>query len=203
MVFTRHNTQINCVPTIARLAKGCALELYTYFGIDLEALGIPNFPSLTITSIFCGVTFNDLPPAIECSRLFDTDLQTFMTKGHKRNVCDLLLQINPHACSQNELPEHELTNLRRLNVLKDICANLSKKHFDDAIHLWHAELGQMQYFLSADCKFITAVRQKKNLSLHCQLVSPAELLDALCIVERDPWPFDPEQLYTLDGRPVR
>lgn len=102
----------------------------------------------------------------------------------------------------NNFRKNEVENVHKLDVLRNICNGLSEQHHEDALQLWTAELGNIRYFLSADRKFMRAVGQNNKLRLHCQLLSPADLLDALGIAERDSWPFDPDRLYFTNGRPA-
>lgn len=78
-------SQVDCLPTVARLARSGVLQLYSYSETWLEWIGSPDSLSLRCTNIFGDdVTFYELPPAVERSRLYRMDLDSLRKKENKR-----------------------------------------------------------------------------------------------------------------------
>jgi len=183
--------QIDCLPTIARLAKEGVIDFYSYPGVWIESLGIPrSFPEWPLTDIFNGVTFRTLRSAVEYFAPPYTYTAGRPKKEFQIELCKVLLDRQDKG-----------GNAARLHVLRSICDGLSENHFDDVLHLWSAEIEGMQYFLTVDGKFVNALKQNKTCRLQCRLVTPTDLLEGMGITGRDPWPFEPGRLYTPNGHP--
>jgi hypothetical protein len=76
-----------------------------------------------------------------------------------------------------------------LKGFKEICRDLSEKHYPDAFHLWTADMNELDYFLSADKKFVSVMTLTKGTQLISRPIAPRDLLECFGITELDPLPI--------------
>lgn len=197
--------QIECLPTIARLAKDGTIECYIYNELRLESWLRPgSFPALPLGFLFNDVSFHDLDAAVERSYFFSNE--NFVDRSEVIGFCKFLLHpridtlIN-NAAVMNRLPVFQQANLRSIQRFRDLCKGLSEKRYPDAFHLWTAESNKLEFFLTTDRKFLRAMRETKRMALPCKPVSPDELVTDLGITELEPFPFELNQFYTIWGTP--
>jgi hypothetical protein len=188
------NEQRDCLPTVARLARDGLFAMYSYPELGFEACNAPkSFPANPIGRLFADISIEELETPIERSRFFQLPLDKFMTKDCMVQFCKLLIGPSSDnvanwdrikaACSP-----FELSNLGKLDRFRLLCKGLGEEQFIDAFHLWTAELHKMQFFLTADKKFTKVIVLNQKLEKHCTPISPVELLKAMNISERDPFP---------------
>jgi hypothetical protein len=199
--------QIECLPTIGKIARECRIALYTYSEIGFEGWKRSgSFPSNHIGNIFAGVNFNHVDAAIERSYFFQSELSAYLEKGTVIEFCRWLLTPNIEAlanklASTKRYPDSLLNNLRKVERFRELCAGLTEKQYPDAFHLWSAEASGMDLFLTTDGKFIRVLTETKKISLPCTPLSPSQLLEQFGITKREPFAYKEGQFYDLLGNP--
>lgn len=199
--------QIECLPTIGRMARENRLSLYTYHELRHEAWRRPgSFSSNNIGNIFDNVKFIDVDAAVERSYFFQMGISEYISKEQVIEFCKWLLTPNIEELANKlpklkKYPEFLLGNLRGVQRFRDLCGGISEKQYPDAFHLWTAEVNGAELFLTTDRKFIRAITQTKNLKLPCEPLSPSELLEKLGVKERDSFNYSEGQFYNIFGVP--
>ncbi|MFC1672592.1 hypothetical protein ACFL12_00420 [Pseudomonadota bacterium] len=198
-------TQIDCLPTVARLAQEGGLVLASYSEIRFEGFQRSGgFVGSFIGRLFQDVDLSKVSPAIERSRLYQMEFGSYIQRSAMIEFCEFLLELDEQLLLgtpkvAERFPEFELTNIRHLERFRALCRGLGKKQYPDAFHLWTGEVNGVDYFLTTDKKFIRAMTESKNVDLPCKPISPEVLLKELGITERDEYPFDVDQFYSIDG----
>jgi hypothetical protein len=199
--------QIECLPTIARLARDGRLSLYIYNEIRFEGWLRPGSAIRSVIgNLFAGVQFIDVEAPIERSRFFQMELGQYLQRQEVVEFCKWLQLPRIEALAdkpaiQSRLPESEIYNLRQVKRFRELCRGLSEGQYPDAFHLWTGEANKLDYFLTTDRKFIRAMTETKKIVLPCRPISPEALLAELGVTERDPLPFKLGQFYTVGGKP--
>ncbi len=196
--------QIESLPTIAQLTNDGQLSLFRNEELTLEAWrrkgsypyqqGISVFENVRIGSIHSAVRRGITHPGIMDEYI--NGLQAFVEWLLDGGTSAIL---NNDAILRRLLPAE--VNALAANKLAEICRTLPKRQYADAFHLWSAEVAELDYFLTADFKFMNGVRRDKKLELNCRIIAPSELLDNLGIESREPLPYEYGKLYPLFGRP--
>lgn len=198
--------QIECLPTIARLAREGAMKLYSYEELTLEAWKRPgSYPANPFGDVFTGITIDDVPSAVRRSLFFQSDMSQYIKTNALITFCKWLLNIDSTALLQvpsmgAKLTDFERRNLNSLSRFKDICIGLSEKQYGDAFHLWTAEANGLSYLLTADRKFVRAVTNDRKRTLPCQPIFPCDLLEVFDVKGRDPMPYEYGRRYMLSGQ---
>jgi hypothetical protein len=151
-------------------------------------------------NIFQGFKSKYVPAAVRRSVFLHENIE----KGELEKFCVWLINNYSPRCLEWAFVKKHITPAQRQNLedfdrFKELCNSLSPRNYPDAFHLWSAEIGGMQYFLTTDKNFRSALSQKK-LSRSCKIVSPTDLLGLLKVKERDPMPFKYGCKYMLGGR---
>lgn len=199
--------QIECLPTIGKIAREKKIALYTYNEIDFEAWKRPgSFPLNRLGNVFSGVEFNHVDAAVERSYFFQSDFSGYFGKDQVIEFCRWLLAPNIETIADRlaptkHYPDFLLRNLQRVQRFRDLCVGLSENQYPDAFHLWSAEVNGMDLFLTTDRKFVGAVTKTKKLSLPCMPLPPSQLLEQLGISEREPFEYREGQFYNIFGQP--
>lgn len=200
-------SQIECLPTIGKIAREQRIALYTYSEIDFEGWKRSGsvFPG-RLGNIFSGIHFHHVDSAIERSYLFQSEISEHLKNERVIDFCKWLLTPNIEnivvkLAATKRYPEFFLQNLLKVQRFRKLCEGLSEKQYPDAFHLWSAEVNGMDSFLTTDGKFIRALTETKRLTLPCMPLSPSQLLDHLGIVERDSFEHKEGQFYNLFGNP--
>jgi hypothetical protein len=198
--------QIECLPTVARLAREGTLVFHTYFELIFESWKRRNFPALPLGNLFDGIEIHHIDSAVERSRIFPSVNSQIFDKKEVIEFCKWLLCANIETLANDSIisakfPTSELDNLRNAQRFREICKGLSDKQLPDALHLWTGEVNDLDFFLTTDRKFIRVMRNTKRIPLACQPISPEELLEELGITNLDPLPFEIDQFYTIWGTP--
>jgi hypothetical protein len=191
-------SQVDWLPTIARLAREDRLKLYSYNELGLEEARGRRGMKGTFGDLFADVRVQTVPPAIERSRYRKTyDLETY---SNKNSLTEFVLFLNGLDTSNitkipdfwNSLPDFERQNLGRLTQFTTLCQTIAENHYADAFHLWTAELNCIDFFLMMDKRFLNAFRSQSRSSFRCSPVTPEELIQQVGITELDPMPPIPE-----------
>ncbi len=180
-------SQILSLPTIARMAKEKKLKLFTTNELEYESFYSSVALSKHFTSIFHDIEFFRIPSAVGRSWFESSaDLdETIGGKAHEAWYQDFLLKITPEQVEHilqfpPSLPESAVESLRNLCRFRELCTGLSDSQCRDAFHLWCAEVGKMDFFLTMDKKFVNVIRQTKSkIELPCKPIFPTELLQRI------------------------
>lgn len=189
--------QIECLPTVRRLAIEGTIKLFIYHELTNEAWKRPgSFPVNSFGDIFAGITFENVDAAVERSFFFQMELSEYIKQDEMIKFCAWLLNSKVENLAgriegQKRYPAFLLNNLRQVERFRELCRGLAEKQYPDAFHLWTAEVNGMEYFLTTDRKFIRVMTETKNIRLPCRPVSPAELLDILQIKDLEPFDYKP------------
>lgn len=197
-------SQIECLPTIGKIAREKKIALYKYNEIDFE--GWKRSGANRLDNIFSEVEFNHVDAAVERSYFFQSDLVKHLEKDRVIEFCRWLLTPNIETLANRlaptkRYPDFLLNNLGRVQRFRDLCIGLSEKQYPDAFHLWSAEVNGMDLFLTTDLKFIRALTETKKISLPCMPLPPSQLLEQLGITEREPFKYEEGQFYNVFGQP--
>jgi hypothetical protein len=199
--------QIECLPTIARLARTGMLRLHSYDELTLEAWRRPgSYPADPFGDVFEKIEIVNVPSAVRRGLFFQSDLSKHIEAEALTRFCKWLLngysdQWLDAPYVRDKLTDFERRNLQAVDRLKAICRPLPDKHYGDGFHLWTGEANGLSYFLTTDRKFVRPVTNQGKRTLPCQPIYPSELLDDLGIKERDPLPYEYGRRYTLGGQP--
>lgn len=198
--------QLDCLPTVARLAREGRIEVYKSDELYAEGFVVERYPSQHHPegNLFHGLTKRRAQPPLDRSKfgpIFDSfvDIDRRVNRQRVIDFCKhMLLSPSPQrveeliaAMARNprrSLSEFEVRCLRRLHVFKSICQGLTENHYPDALHWWTAEENGLDYYLMIEKRFRNAVQRKDKLDLKCKIIWPDELLQELSVTELDPWP---------------
>lgn len=201
-------SQINSLPTLARIAMEGGIELCSYNEIGFESWNRKGglFGNSAI-NVFQNVTFRKIPPAVERSKFRQTiDLKKYLSRDEIISFCKFLLtpdikDIVDHPEIRGMLTDFEVENLRGISRFETLCDGLAESQYPDAFHLWTAETNKVDFFLTTDGKFIRVMTETKRINLPCKPICPTDLLEELGVTDLDPTPFDRDQFYTVFGTP--
>ena len=97
-----------------------------------------------------------------------------------------------------KLPDYYRQNFANLKRFREICEPITKntkakqdkkdEQIRDAFHLWTAEVNNLDYFLTADKKFINLMTVSSKIDLPTPPIAAATLLEKLGISKLDPLP---------------
>lgn len=200
--------EIECLPTIGRIAREGKISLFTYFELQSEGWKrSDSFPTKSIGNIFSGVSINHAEAAVDRSYFFQMELGQFIKTQQVIEYCKWLMtpgieKLVDRLSGNPAYPLWMLNNIRNVQRFRDLCHGLAEKQYPDVLHLWSAEVNGSDLFLTIDGKFIRAMTKSKSINLPCKPVSPSELLDMLQIKERDPFEFQEGQFYNIFGQPT-
>jgi hypothetical protein len=199
--------QIECLPTVGRIAREGKIVLYTYDELQHEAFKRPgSFPSNVLGDLFAGVTFMHVDAAVERSFFFQMEMSEYISKDQMITFCKWLHSpkiedMVDRLASLERYPAFLLNNLKGVQRFRDLCNGLAEKQYPDAFHLWTAEVNEIEYFLTTDQKFIRAMTVTKRMNLPCRPLSPSDLLDVLEIDDRVPFDYKENQFINVFGKP--
>lgn len=180
--------QLESLPTIARLAREGRLKLFHSGELEIE-----NFKGAIVGGaavfLFDNVPVFQARPPVERSRFQQMDMDEYSAKATFVRFCKWLLsldlaQLNDHPRFSELLGPAEV-----LERFRAICRDLSEEHLPDAFHLWTAEANRLEYFLSADKKFVNVMTLTKRMQLNSAPIAPRDLLRSLGTTTLDPLPI--------------
>jgi len=176
--------QMEALPTIARLCRENRVKLCGSTELSLEAMK-GTFRGGNVTGdLLEGVKLDHVPCAIDRSKFQQMDLEKYIEKTTVVEFCKLLLRLDCSALAESSWPvgrltEPEVTNVRNLERFRELCATLDESQYPDALHLWTAEVNELDYFLTADRAFINVMTKTARVQLKTKPIAPRELLDEL------------------------
>lgn len=191
--------QVLCLPTIASLAREGRLVLFSCTEVDVEEMRASMPLQNRFGDIFEGVRINRLSSAVERTYFHQTiDFREYVSGDSAASfIRDFLLKLDekqflPLLEQHMNLPAFDLENLRNLRRFKEICEDLhSDGQLRDAFHLWTAEVHGLDYFLTADGRFIRVMTDTKRIELPTRPICPVQLLEVLDLPRLDPLPLGP------------
>lgn len=198
--------QLRALPTIARLAKEGKLIFCTSQELGFESFQAARGYQGFVGDIFRDISFKDVPPAIDRSYFSQSgDLGEYTSGEAQAKWCkEFLLKVSDERKllkaleRYDALPEFNRQNIANLSRFRELCANLTTSdHHRDAFHLWTAEVNGLDYFVTADKRFINVMTKSKRVDLPTPPISPAELLERLGVRELDPLPLDDRRFRNL------
>lgn len=200
--------QIECLPTVGRLARENVISLYSYQEIDFEGWKRSNsFPSTSLGNLFSGTMIHRVEAAVERSYFSQMEISGYIATPSVIGFCRWLLDptielLAEKLESTSRFPELLIANLKGARRFRDICKEIPEKQYPDALHLWTAEVNKAKFFLTTDNKFIKRMNDRKDILLPCRPISPSDLLSFLNIDVRDPFPYDHGKFYSIQGDPI-
>jgi predicted nucleic acid-binding protein len=179
-----NQAQSDALLAIAQFAREDRVHLFTYSEIELETLNGTLFPSSQIADCFDGVTIDHLDPPIDRSKLQKMSEDEFCKKETRVKFFDWLRSINPADLADKPwflatFSAFERRNFESLGRFRAICRDLAQTHFPDAFHLWTAEVHGLDYFLTADKKFINALTKSSRINLITRPIGPSDFVAEL------------------------
>ncbi|NDR58045.1 hypothetical protein [Aliiruegeria sabulilitoris] len=200
--------EIECLATIARLAREKKISLCSSVYLTIEAWAAPNsFPYGPGTSLFEGIAIEGIESPVNVEPFVSGDAFA-LDKNLRALVRYLVAEFDTEMlerdnCLIRKQTDYQKKNLREVDRLCEICSSLSEKHYADAFHFWTCVAADVPVFLSNDRKFRNALFQNKNAGRSgTKIFSPSELLDELR-VEKDPFPLKRGSKFDLFGRPLK
>lgn len=196
--------QIESLPTLARLVAENKLAFCTSSEIRFEAFNAAPGCQGSAGDLFRSIDYEHVPSAVERSYFWKTiDTGVYASgEGQVNWYKRFLLKVDEHQLLEqlrdyDALPEFDKENLSNLSRLRDICKYLdTEDHIRDAFHLWTAEVNGLDYFLTADKRFINKMTLSTPLDLPTPPISPASLVDICGIKELDPMPIASGRFYS-------
>ena len=199
--------QIECLPTVGRLAREGGLSLHTYDELLYEAMARRDaLPRELFGNVFADVEINHVAPPVRRGVFWPGDLFTHVKKGALAEFCRWLIDSYSEKWLQGSflegiLTQEEIANLNNIEQFRSICHSLSEAQYADGYHLWAGEVNGLSYFLTIDRKFTNALKSNCRLKTRCIPICPSDLLEVLGIEELEPLPFEFGRRYYLSGRP--
>ncbi|SNT53142.1 hypothetical protein SAMN05216374_4626 [Tardiphaga sp. OK246] len=197
-------TQIEALPTIARLAREKTLALHSYFELEMEEWRGGNFPALILGDVFSNVEIARVSAPLDRS-FFQTDMKDFVGADAQIQFCQFLLNDSSKILKAPKilarLTASQISNLKEAKRYREICRSLSPKQYVDALHVWTGELNGIETFLTTDATLVRALSSNKKLLLRCKPIFPEALLVEMGIANREPLPFEYGRRYSLNGLP--
>ncbi len=198
--------EISCLPSISKLVNDNAITAYRYIELDLENWKRSGSADTSrLGQLFPNTIMHEVPPAIERSYFFQASLTEHLHNDQVIEFCKWLNKKNIEADILNILtnkpvPKEVIKNVNSLPNFHELCRVLQKEaQYVDAFHLWSAEMCNIDYFLTADRKFINAI---KNANCSCQAILPSQLLEVLNINIREPFKYQHNVFYNICGQPM-
>jgi hypothetical protein len=196
--------EFKCLPTIAKLIKNAEISAYRYIELDLEDWKRNGSGSSSkLGDLFPNSEMGEIEPAIERSYFFQTNLLDYLDTSSVVDFCNWLnvKGVGEHALKNRQyknFPESMKSNLENISRYQEMCRTLQKEEqYIDAFHLWTGETNNIDYFLTADKKFINAI---KNSNSKCKPVLPSQLLKYMGISEIEPFDFQENVFYGIGGQ---
>jgi hypothetical protein len=198
-------TQIEALPTVARLARQNVLAFYSYFELLAEDWRGHSFPAKIVGNVFRDAVITEVPAPVDRSLFVQSNMEQFVGKEAQIQFCKWLiangagLLKKPKALER--LTEPQIAALKNIGRYREICHSLSPVQYVDALHLWTGELNGIEYFLTTDATLVRALSPNKRLVLRCKPIYPEDLLIELNVKDRERPPFEYGRRYYLNGIP--
>jgi hypothetical protein len=176
--------QIDVMPTIVKLARERKLELFQSMEVILEALKREPL-AIHVVDLLTDVPLGLVPPAVERSCFMRMELFKYAEKEVMIQFCKILLTVNREKLVSKSsslllgITDFGIQNLKDVQRFKELCHGINETHYPDAFHLWTAETNGLDYFLTADKKFINLMTKTKRIDLQSIPISPQDLVNSM------------------------
>lgn len=177
--------EIDSLPVIAELIHRGIVSPFTTHELKAEAYSVVEFPPVRRDDVFAGVEFAYLKSPLDRSKWGLSSAQ-YLDRESVIKYCEYFFlspskdRLETFIDGMRHNPTYSLTKfeercLRHVSTFRNICRNIDRAHYPDALHLWTAEENGIDVFLSVDKKFRN-VMERQNVHLHCKILFPSELL---------------------------
>jgi hypothetical protein len=197
----RHQNQVEALPTIMKLAREGNILIFSYIELAFETMRGSFDLRGGKGDILKDVKIEDIPSAVDRSKLQQTD--DFVEKQSLIKFCKFLLEVDVKEFEKRQnwflskFTDFERENIKSLNRFKELCCALDETHYPDAFHLWTAEVNGLDFFLTADRKFINVMNKTSRAQLKTKPITPVGFLDYLGIKDREPMPIQDYDFHYL------
>ena len=127
--------QVECLPTVGRMARQNMISLYTYHETIFEGWKRPgSFPANHFGNVFEGITFERVDAAVERSYFVQMEIGQYIQKQSLVGFCKWLLTVDASGILAviGNIPKFQtfmLDNLRNLDRFKELCRGLSPSQY--------------------------------------------------------------------------
>jgi hypothetical protein len=194
--------QVEVLPTIMKLARESNFLLYTYSELEIETFKGSFDLRGGKGDLLKDVKIDDILSAVERSKFQQMDLIEYSKKETLIKFCKFLLEVDFKEFEKrprflSKFTDFERQNLKSLNRFSKLCSSLDETHYPDAFHLWTAEVNGLDFFLTADRKFINVMNKTSRAHLKTKPIAPVDFLDHLGIKDREPMPVQDYDFHYL------
>lgn len=197
----RLKNQIEALPTIMKLARERNILIYSYIELEFETMRGSFDLRGGKGDLLKDVNIEDIPSAVDRSKFQQTE--DFYEKQPLIDFCKFLIKVDIKEFEKrgdwfrSRFTDFERQNLMSLNRFKELCFALDETHYPDAFHLWTAEVNGLDFFLTADRKFINVMNKTSRAQLKTKPIAPVDFLDYLGIKDREPMPVQDYDFHYL------
>ena len=178
--------ELAAIGAIGSAAVHGELRVFTSFELSAERLKSRMGGRGFTGDLWKDVAFEHATSPIDRSRIMASlTLHDMSSQENREDFCRRLLTLakDPERArrySAFQLTPFEQESLERLDEFAGLCESVGPSRYVDAFHLWTAVRNGIDYFLTTDNKFLTALRnQHGDATLLSRAVLPTELCDAL------------------------
>lgn len=199
-------SEIQYLPTIAKLAKEQQIELFTYSELKFESLrGSSPVYILDIGNLLKNVDIEHLEPPVDRGYFQQMDLGQYVKDRTVKDFYKVLRELDVDRLSEkapkffSRLSESTQLGLKGLDRFRYLYDESGVKHCRDAFHLWTAEFHGVDAFLTFDKKFINHLTKTRRTELRTKPMLPSALTRSLGVTDLTPMPLLPRKIYCMDG----
>lgn len=149
---------------------------------------VQKYPSRLYHNVFRGVHFQKAKCAFVRSR-YGITLERYRSKEDVIRHCKIYFLDTTrerqerfiekmHDNPQFSLSDVEERSIRSTHVFQEICHGISETHYPDALHLFTAEMNDIDVFLTLDNKFKNVI-DRQQISLSCRTLLPSMLVSEI------------------------
>ncbi|QIZ75754.1 hypothetical protein [Ferrimonas lipolytica] len=196
--------EFRALPTVSKLIIAGDISAFRYVELDFENWKRKGSASgSNLGNLFPNSVMKQVEPAIERSYYFQAFMNEYL---YTRSVANFCKWLNTKGIEESALKvaksknatDDMLRNIRNVSRYQEMCKKLQKtEQYIDAFHLWTAEINDIEYFVTADRKFINAINK---LDCKCQPILPSELLTQMNLEASEPFQFKENVFYGIGGQ---
>lgn len=195
--------QIECLPTIARIATDGWIELCTYPELINERWRARGSYGNPDGNLFAGLDILQLEAPVrrglfqQTDRFIQSEMLTEFVEWFTKFYSSLILEA---PMLKDKINKFERDNLNNIALLRTRCSKIERAHYGDAFHVWTGDVHEIPYFLTTDRRLINLATNNSKLFPICVPISPSDFLHRLDVVEKDEMPFEYGKRYFLNGQ---
>ncbi len=195
--------QIECLPTIARIARDGWIELCTYPELTYEHWRARGSYGGFGGNLFAGVHISQLEAPVsrgifqQTDRFIQSEMLTEFVEWLTEFYSDRILET---PMLKEKINKFERDNLKNISSLRARCSKIERAHYGDAFHVWTGDVHGIPFFLTTDRRLINVATRNPKLFPVCVPISPSDFLYELDVVEKDEMPFEYGKTYLLNGK---